>query len=44
MPTTTSTPAGRLGYEPGALEELPDAVVESFAGVANPFALRRRHR
>jgi arsenite methyltransferase len=33
--------AARLGYEPGPLEDLPDAAVESFAGVANPFALRR---
>ncbi|MDQ3679451.1 MAG: methyltransferase domain-containing protein [Actinomycetota bacterium] len=33
--------AARLGYGPGAVEDLPDAAVESFAGVANPFALRR---
>jgi len=32
--------ARRLGYAPGLVDELPDAAVESFAGVANPFALR----
>jgi SAM-dependent methyltransferase len=30
----------RLGYEPGQLEALPEAAVESFAGVANPFSMR----
>ena len=30
----------RLGYEPGQLELMPEVAVESFAGVANPFALR----
>jgi len=30
----------RLGYEPGKLELMPEVAVESFAGVANPFALR----
>jgi SAM-dependent methyltransferase len=33
--------ARRLGYEDDAVEALPDRAVESFAGVANPFALRR---
>ncbi len=33
--------AARLGYEPDAVEALPDRAVESFAGVGNPFALRR---
>ena len=32
--------ARRLGYAPELVDELPDAAVESFAGVANPFALR----
>lgn len=32
--------AARCGYAPAAVDELPDAAVESFAGVANPFALR----
>jgi SAM-dependent methyltransferase len=32
--------ASRLGYEPGVVGRLPDRAVESFAGVANPFALR----
>ncbi len=32
--------AARLGYAPELVDPLPDAVVESFAGVANPFALR----
>jgi len=32
--------ARRLGYEAGIVDPLPDAAVESFAGVANPFALR----
>lgn len=31
--------AARLGYEPGAVEALPDRAVESFAGVGNPFSL-----
>ena len=31
----------RLGYEEAAVEELPDRAVESFAGVGNPFSLRR---
>ena len=33
--------AARLGYEPAAVEALPDRAVESFAGVGNPFSLRR---
>jgi SAM-dependent methyltransferase len=33
--------ARRLGYEDDAVDALPDRAVESFAGVANPFALRR---
>jgi arsenite methyltransferase len=33
--------ARRLGYDQAALEALPDAAVESFAGVANPFVMRR---
>lgn len=33
--------ARRLGYDPEILDALPDRAVESFAGVANPFSLRR---
>jgi len=33
--------ARRLGYDAGAVAALPDSAVESFAGVANPFQLRR---
>jgi arsenite methyltransferase len=33
--------AARLGYDPGVVDGLPDAAVESFAGVGSPFALRR---
>jgi SAM-dependent methyltransferase len=33
--------AARLGYEPAVVDALPDRAVESFAGVGNPFALRR---
>ena len=33
--------AARLGYEQDAVDALPDAAVESFAGVGNPFSLRR---
>jgi len=33
--------ATRLGYEPDAVDALPDRAVESFAGVGNPFSLRR---
>jgi arsenite methyltransferase len=32
--------ARRLGYDSAMLERMPDAAVESFAGVANPFSLR----
>ena len=33
--------ASRLGYERAAVSALPDRAVESFAGVGNPFSLRR---
>ena len=33
--------ARRLGYEGAIVDEMPDRAVESFAGVANPFSLRR---
>jgi len=33
--------AKRLGYENAVVDGMPDAAVESFAGVANPFSLRR---
>ncbi|MEE9542466.1 MAG: methyltransferase domain-containing protein [Thermodesulfobacteriota bacterium] len=33
--------AKRLGYDQTLVDTLPDAAVESFAGVANPFALRK---
>mgnify|MGYP001167339050 CR=1 FL=1 len=32
--------AKKLGYEDAVVGALPDAAVESFAGVANPFSLR----
>jgi SAM-dependent methyltransferase len=32
--------AARLGYEAALVDAMPDAAVESFAGVANPFSLR----
>ena len=32
--------AKRLGYDEGLVGSLPDAAVESFAGVANPFSSR----
>ena len=32
--------ARRLGYDDDFVKSLPDVAVESFAGVANPFALR----
>ncbi len=32
--------AARLGYDRAVVDALPDAAVESFAGVANPFSLR----
>ena len=31
----------RLGYEPDAVAMVPEEAAEAFAGVANPFALRR---
>jgi len=33
--------AARLGYEHAVVDDLPDRAVESFAGVGNPFSLRR---
>jgi SAM-dependent methyltransferase len=33
--------AARLGYQDDLVAALPDRAVESFAGVANPFSLRR---
>jgi arsenite methyltransferase len=33
--------ASRLGYEAAEVDALPDRAVESFAGVGNPFSLRR---
>src|SRR5882724_7811693 len=33
--------AARLGYETDVVDGLPDRAVESFAGVGNPFSLRR---
>jgi SAM-dependent methyltransferase len=33
--------AARLGYDPAVVDALPDRAVESFAGVGNPFSLRR---
>lgn len=33
--------AARLGYEQAQVDAMPDRAVESFAGVANPFRLRR---
>src|SRR3981081_2884089 len=33
--------ACRLGYDDVAVDALPDRAVESFAGVGNPFSLRR---
>jgi SAM-dependent methyltransferase len=32
--------AKRLGYDAALVDSMPDAAVESFAGVANPFSLR----
>ncbi|MBT5050233.1 MAG: methyltransferase domain-containing protein [Rhodospirillaceae bacterium] len=32
--------AARLGYDSKIVDALPDAAVESFAGVANPFSMR----
>ncbi len=36
--------ASHLGYDDAFVASLPDAAVESFAGVANPFSLRSLHR
>ena len=33
--------AARLGYDQDVVDVLPDRAVESFAGVGNPFSLRR---
>jgi arsenite methyltransferase len=33
--------AARLGYDTVIVEQFPDRAVESFAGVGNPFSLRR---
>ena len=33
--------AARLGYPPEVTDTLPDSAVESFAGVGNPFSIRR---
>ncbi|MBA3287711.1 MAG: methyltransferase domain-containing protein [Acidimicrobiia bacterium] len=33
--------AARLGYDSAVLDGLPERAVESFAGVGNPFSLRR---
>ena len=33
--------AARLGYDQATVDLLPDRAVESFAGVGNPFSLRR---
>ena len=33
--------ASRLGYDEAVVHALPDRAVESFAGVGNPFSLRR---
>jgi arsenite methyltransferase len=36
--------AARLGYPTATVDRLPDAAVESFAGVGNPFSLRALQR
>ena len=33
--------AAHLGYETELVDPMPDVAVESYAGVANPFSLRR---
>ena len=38
---TGRTAAKRLGYDADVVDRMPDEAVESFAGVANPFSLRR---
>ncbi len=37
---TGRTAAAHCGYHPAIVDALPERAVESFAGVANPFALR----
>jgi arsenite methyltransferase len=37
---TGRSAAARCGYDPAIVDALPDRAVESFAGVANPFAFR----
>src|ERR1700691_3917999 len=36
--------AHRLGYPHSIVDPLPDHAVESFAGVSNPFSMRRLRR
>src|SRR5438105_2447014 len=36
--------AARLGYDSAVVDALPDRAVESFAGVGDPFSLRRLER
>jgi arsenite methyltransferase len=36
--------AKRLGYDMAVVDRMPDAAVESFAGVANPFSLHHLER
>lgn len=36
--------AKKLGYDAAIVDRMPDQAVESFAGVANPFSLRRLER
>lgn len=36
--------AKRLGYDQAVVDAMPDEAVESFAGVGNPFSLRRLER
>lgn len=38
---TGRTLAARLGYPASVVDQFPDAAVEAFAGVANPFSLRQ---
>jgi arsenite methyltransferase len=33
--------ARHLGYDPAWVDDVPEPAIESFAGIANPFALRR---
>jgi arsenite methyltransferase len=41
---TGRTAAAQLGYDRATVDALPDRAVESFAGVGNPFVLRRLER